>query len=325
MESMIMHEDGVIQVKVPLPFPLRWVNGYLLRGEDGYTLMDPGLHTRDAEEVWRQALRTAGAGFPDIRQIVLTHHHPDHYGLAGWMQEQTKAPVFLSRTGWEHARRLWGERQPLTGEILALFRRHGMDEPALAAMKAHLDSFVPLVTPEPEVRFLPPGGTFRLGDREYRLIEAPGHAAGQILFHDVGRKVIFCGDQVLPRISPNVSLVPGSEADPLGSFLASLGELRRLDIVRAYPGHREPFAGFAGRAEELLRHHDERLGAMLARLERPLTAYTLCRIVFGDRLSVHQLRFALAETLAHLAHLRNQGRAVEEDGGSAVYYRAVRG
>lgn len=313
MNVIIPHTETIVQVKVPLPFPLRWVNSYLIRGKDGFTVIDPGLHTPEAEELWRRTCREQGIAFTDIAQIVLTHFHPDHYGIAGWMQQRSGAPVRISRAGFEFAMAMWGEEQPLTADVLAQFARHGMDDETLAQMKPHLDSFKPLVSPPPEVSFLEPGGTVRLGDDSYVAILAEGHAEGHLCFYDERRRVLFCGDQVLTRITPNVSLLPGSDANPLATFLRSLEELSGLAVGMAYPGHREPFAEFAERARELIDHHRERLAFMRDHLRQPMTAYELCRRVFGDRLTIHQLRFAMAETLAHVVYLREQGRVAESE------------
>jgi glyoxylase-like metal-dependent hydrolase (beta-lactamase superfamily II) len=304
--------DNIARIKVPLPFPLQWVNCYAIRGTRGITVIDPGLNTAAAIAVWEEAFEQLGFAASDIERIVLTHYHPDHYGLAGWMQQLSGADVWLSRSGHEQAQRLWGAGQPLTAEIVAQFRRAGMPEELLAQVKRHLGDFIPLVSPQPTVRELKPGIRFALGDEDYETIGAGGHAIGQICFYRESSRTMFCGDQVLPKISPNISLIPGAEVDPLGSFLSSLRLLASREVALAYPGHRDPFSTFAERVRELLTHHEERLKRMREQLREPLTANDLCRRMFGDRLSVHQLRFALAETLAHVEHLRLAGSVVRE-------------
>jgi glyoxylase-like metal-dependent hydrolase (beta-lactamase superfamily II) len=322
MISSIVHSDTIIQVKVPLPFPLRWVNSYLVRGTAGVTLIDPGLHTPEAEELWLAVLKERGIAFEHIEQIVLTHHHPDHYGMAGWFQERTGAPVLLSETGWRQVQLLWGEEQPMSALLLELFALHGLDAAGLEAMTKHMDSFVALVSPQPQVTLLREGPV-RLGDRVYEAIETPGHAAGHLCFYDAEAEEIFCGDHVLPQISPNVSFLPQVEANPLGAYLSSLREIGRLPVKLAYPGHREPWSAFSERAAELVVHHQERLALMVSHLRSPLTAYELCRATFGDRLSTHQLRFALSETIAHVILLESEGRIESlEAGGPIIRYIA---
>jgi glyoxylase-like metal-dependent hydrolase (beta-lactamase superfamily II) len=322
MISVISHSDTILQVKVPLPFPLRWVNSYVIRGSAGYTIIDPGLHTPDAEELWRAVLQERGIAFEHVEQIVLTHHHPDHYGMAGWFQERTGAPVLLSETGQHQVQLHWGDEQPMSALLLELFARHGMDAAGLEAMTKHMVSFVPLVSPQPRMTLLRQGPV-RLGDRVYEAIETPGHAAGHLCFYDAEAEEIFCGDHVLPQISPNVSFLPQVEENPLGAYLNSLQEIGRLTVKKAYPGHREPWAGFSERAAELIEHHRERLALMQAQLQTPLTAYEVCFLTFGDRLSTHQLRFALSETIAHLVLLEAEGRIKQIDPEASVirYHR----
>jgi len=309
MSSYILHNDTYIQVKVPLPFPLRWVNAYLIKGNDGYTMIDPGLHTKAAVQCWETVMQELGIGYSDIEQIVLTHHHPDHYGLAGWFQQQSGAPVRMSAAGYEQAKRLWGEGQPMTPELLKLFASSGLPEELAGPMKAHMDDFVPKVTPQPDVTAIAIGETFRLGGGQYETIHTPGHAAGHVCFYRPDTEEIICGDHVLPQISPNISYLPGIDENPLESFLRSLKEIGSYKVKWAYPGHREPFSYFGRRVEELLAHHESRLETMRGYLERePLTAYEVCHAAFGDKLSLHQLRFALSETLAHLIYLERAGR-----------------
>ncbi|MBO9610096.1 MAG: MBL fold metallo-hydrolase [Paenibacillaceae bacterium] len=312
----------ILQVKVPLPFPLRWVNSYLVRGSGGYTLIDPGLHTEEAVRVWEQSLAHANIAYAEIAQIVLTHHHPDHYGLTGLFQQRTGAPVRLSRVGLEQAQRLWGPGQPLTDAIVRLFIRHGIAEEPLRQLKPHLDSFVPLVSPQPEIQPIEAGETLRIGDRSCVAIETAGHAAGHMCLYDEAAQLMFCGDHVLPQISPNVSYIPGVDDNPLASFLSSLADIAAYPVQLALPGHREPFRAFAERARELIRHHDERLERMRVALLTPMTCYELCIAIFSAKLPIHQLRFALSETIAHVLYLLQSGQVTEEECDGKLIYRS---
>lgn len=305
------------RVKVPLPFPLRWVNAYALKGPDGWTIVDPGLRTPESEALWEDTLRELGIGFADVEQIVLTHYHPDHYGLAGWFQERSApgTPVRISREGKSLADRLWGAGETLSAAFRDEFLRHGMDAETAARIVPHMESFYAQVSPHPQAAFLEPGDAVRLGSRTYRSILTPGHAAGHLMFREESGGELFCGDHVLPQITPNVSWIPGAEPNPLAAFLASLQEVSRLEVTRAFPGHRDPFSGFGARALEIVRHHEERLAAILHLLAAaPASAYAVCRGLFGERLSIHQLRFAMGETLAHLLYLQQAERIRERTG-----------
>lgn len=312
------------QVRVPVPYPLKYVNAYLLQGDNGWTVVDPGIHTPDALEVWDGVWGRLGGGYRNVERIVLTHHHPDHYGLAGLFQERSGAPVFLSEWGKRQADRMWSEERPMAEELWRLFVRHGMERQTADAMIPHMESFVPLVSPRPEIALLRPGETIRLGLGTFEAVETGGHAAGHLSFYRKETGDMLCGDAVLPHISPNISYVPGVEEDPLSRFLDGLRLLGEYRVERAYPGHRDVFQGFAERCAALVGHHERRLELMYEHVrEGASTAYTCCIRLFGTRLSIHQMRFAMSETLAHLIHLELQGRLRRIERAGADFFEAI--
>lgn len=315
--------EHVYQVKVPLPFPLRWVNAYIVKGVEGYTVIDPGIHTSDAIACWHEVMRLLNMNFSDIQQIVLTHHHPDHYGLAGWLQQETGAKVWMSEAGKRQVDYLWGTYRRGTMDVHALFMLHGMESQVGHTLIEHTEGFVELVSPQPEVSLIEDNELFLIADQYYRAIHTPGHAYGHLIFYHEASGVLFCGDHVLPQITPNISLLPGIDDNPLRSFLDSLNTISELHVTVAYPGHRDPFNGFSKRCHEIIGHHHDRLDRLVIMIDEPCTAYELCLRFFGTELSIHQLRFAMAETLAHLAYLRESGRLVEILRGNVVYYRRV--
>lgn len=304
-------DESIFRIRVPLPFPLRWVNAYLLHDADGYTVIDPGLHTDDAKQCWDEALRTIGIRYSDIRQIILTHHHPDHIGMAGIIQQKSGASAFLSAAGIAQIQYLWGPEREATEELHALFNRHGMDADVGQRLIEHLEGFVALVSPLPELAPIDEHTPVLMGGSVYEAVHAPGHAYGQLMLLNKESGNLFCGDHVLPQITPNVGLLPRFDANPLASYINSLEIVLELPVKRAFPGHRDPFAGFAQRCGELIVHHQERLARIAGLLEKPVSAYEVCRTLFGQSLTIHQLRFAMAETLAHLVYLRAAGIAEE--------------
>lgn len=320
IKPIVPLSETIIQVKVPLPFPLRWVNSYVVRASSGWTLIDPGLHTPEAEQLWIVAMEQLDLPLSALEKVVLTHHHPDHYGISGWFQQRTGAQVHISSIGQQQIHALWGEGETMSATLLKLFRHHGMDRDTLGQMEQHMVGFIPHVSPQPELTVIDPDREYSIGDRTYRPFITPGHAAGHICFLDEERAELFCGDHVLPQITPNVSYIPGFDENPLQSYLRSLEEVSRLEVSIAYPGHRDPFRTFAIRAQEIWNHHEERLAAMEAQLAQPHSSYALCRAIFGDRLSIHQLRFALSETIAHLFYLRNSGRIRESERDGIIVY-----
>ncbi|WP_442603415.1 MBL fold metallo-hydrolase [Paenibacillus sp. KN14-4R] len=323
-EITTWRREDLLQVRVPLPFPLRWVNAYVLRGDRGYTIIDPGLHTPEAEALWESVLREEGIGNDQVEQVVLTHFHPDHYGMAGWFQERTGAPVLLSEEGCRIASLLWGPEQPMTRLLADCFAQHGLPAELQEEMTKHMDGFVQWVSPQPTLTplRLQAGEHIRLGNDMYEAIETPGHAAGHLCFYDREAKEILCGDHVISHISPNVGYMPGEHPNPLEQYLQSLQAVASLEVDHAYPGHREPLMNFNTRVQELIEHHHERLAHMENLLQDSMTAYELCMTVFGGRLTVHQLRFALAETIAHILYLQEVGRVKQTDRDGLIYYQS---
>lgn len=316
---------GWRRVKIPLPFSLKWVNSYIVPEEAGYTIIDPGLRKEEALQVWDETLQACGFGWGDITRIVLTHQHPDHYGLAGYMQERSGAPVLITERSHRYARRLWGGSDEYAEALSRLFRMHGMPEDLMNNIVHNLASFVAKVSPQPDVTYMEAGSRITMGGCEWQLIDAPGHAYGAVCMYDEEQRWMICGDQVLPRITPNISVVPGEEADPLADFLASLKRLEGCDVELALPGHRDPFTNFLERVRELQAFHARRLAEMRSRLaERPMNAFELCESLFGTHLrgNPHNLRFAMAETLAHLFHLELRALASAESSGGIVTYRS---
>ncbi|MFS0872793.1 MBL fold metallo-hydrolase [Paenibacillus xylanilyticus] len=315
--------EGMHRLQITMSFPLRWVNSYVLYEPDGMiTVVDPGPRNSGTEQEWQEALTSLGLSFQDIRQIVLTHHHPDHLGLSGWMQQKSGAPVRMSARSRQEADYMWGPDATINTMLPEFYLHHGMPEDKTVQIREHLEGFVSQITPLPDVTFIEDGDWLDMGGKRWVAIETGGHAPGHLSFYAPESREIICGDAVLPQISPNISLQPESDAQPLFSYLEGLHRLGTLDVETAYPGHRNPFGHFSERTSHLLAHHEERLQKMAEHIyEHQANGYDVCVSLFGDRLGIHQLRFAMSETLAHLQELIRRERIVQEQkaDGSFVF------
>ncbi len=319
-----MAED-VWQVRLPLPFALNHVNCYLLRGPRGWTVLDTGLNWPDAEAAWLTTLDELNIRPGDIDRVVLTHMHPDHFGLSGRFQEWSGKPVFLSPREEELARSVWLENAWRPEALDSYWRMGGITDSVAEVVAQQTASLRSRTMPHPtRMDIIPPGETVEMGGRRFQTIHAPGHSDGQLLFYDVEDHLLLAGDQVLIKITPNIGLWPSTEPDPLGRYLRSLRELDRLDVRLALPGHGPLISDWHGRLAELQAHHDERLRHMMEAVGDGATALAVSRIVFDyGKFSKHEVRFALAETLAHLEYLVLHGRLTYVEDGVRVYRRTT--
>lgn len=316
--------DDIYQVQLPLPFALRSVNCYLIAGAAGWTIVDTGLNTSAAREVWQTVWHELKISPQDIHQIVLTHTHPDHYGLAGWLQQQAGhvPPVLISPREALLARQVWQEQPDEAAEVIGFWQQCGVPADLATAIVVETDRTRQRTKPHPQViQTIEPGTTITLGDRLFQIIHTPGHSDGQVVFYDAAERLLLCGDHVLQRITPNISLWPFADADPLGRYLQSLHEVMGLDVVLALAGHGPLIYDLRGRIREIERHHEERLVVMETAVQDHATPYTISQQVFDfDRLTIHEKRFAVAETLAHLDYLVEQQRLQKLDQGNGWLY-----
>ena len=309
---------GVRRIAIPLPIRgLSIVNAYLVEGAHGWSLVDAGMHTAEAEQALRVGLADAGIGLEDVDRVFVTHLHPDHMGMAGTL-EHAGAEVLMHTPEIAAARRVWSKGHELIDATYDWFVRHGMPRDIDEGMRQAWIAMGERVDDLDHVRGVDDGESVDLGGRVTKLRWTPGHTDYHAVLIDARDGVLFSGDHVLPRITSNIGLYPSSRDDPLGDFLGALARLRDLPVKRVLPAHGDPFDDLAGRIDELLAHHAARLDATVAAVgtsERD--AYRVARMLFPVLRSPHEERFALAETLAHLRHLERKGRVREIEGSPA--------
>lgn len=315
----------IYQVELPLPFALRSVNCYLLRGSQGWTILDTGLNSRAGRGAWAAVFSALGLEPGDVEQIVVTHIHPDHVGMAGWLQAHFRTsaktpPVYLSPRSVEEVAKVWAAAATGDQAQAAFFLRCGLDAETAQAAVTEMGPMRQAVQPLPTaVQIMQPGSRVRLGERQFQVIHAPGHSDGQMIFYDPADRLMLCADQVLMRISPNISIWPSTEPSPLRRYLASLEELAQLDVDLALPGHGVLIEEWVARLQGIAEHHRVRLEEMVAAVVQPSTVAEISRQVFNHgRLSTHEVRFAVTETLAHLCYLVEDGRLAQDTGADGV-------
>jgi glyoxylase-like metal-dependent hydrolase (beta-lactamase superfamily II) len=312
---MLELDGGIRRVTFPLPLGIDHVHCYFLPASGGgWTLVDTGLGVPDASERWERALAELGG---PVERIVITHFHPDHVGAAADVVALTGAPVHQGGDDYDQCIRTWGESRD-QDRMPEYLRIHGAPEPEVESFRDDARAFVSLV------RFVRDPEPLEPGDHVdgWEVLRLPGHADGhRALLRD---GVLIAGDTLLASITPNVGLYPDSRPDPLGDYIRSLEQIADLAPRVALPGHFDRIDDPAGRARELIAHHEERLGQTASALDgRPRSAYEVSLVLFPEPLSTTLRRFALAETRAHLEYLVRRELAQRIDGDVRVSYAAA--
>lgn len=328
--SSVAVEPGVLWMRLPLPFRLDHVNVWALEGRDGWTIVDTGLDDTRTREAWRHLLGTALGGRP-VTRIVATHFHPDHIGLASWLVERTGATFACGLTDWLFARALSAGNDPAHAAAAERFyRRTGLDETVLAAVVARGNAYKRAVPAVPPVLTrLRHGDSLAVGETPWRVVTGAGHTPEPVcLFRPDGAgPLLIPGDQVLPRISPNISVWPSEpDADPLTDYLNSFESLLALpEDTLVLPSHGLPFRGLHRRLAVLRSHHEERLTEIADLCATPRTAAQIAAALFPADLDTHQTVFAVGEAVAHLNHLLRRGTLTRTPGpdGADRYLRAA--
>lgn len=297
---------GVESIRIDLPFRLNHVNCFIAEKEEGWTIIDAGLNNASTRELWKEKI-----GDKQIVDILVTHYHPDHFGYVGGLQEKTGAKVWMSEIDAQAGMSAWDA--VFLDTIPENYRASGIPEAQIMQMTQNVEEFQPLITPLPKIgQYLIEGDKVQIGKFDYRVIETPGHSDGMVCFYNEEHSSLFTADHILPKITPNISYWFHGHANPLDAYMESLHKIRKLNAEFVIPSHGNPFYGANQRIDELLKHHDERLDETLETIQAPFTVYEICQKLFQRPLTVHEMRFAVGETLSHLEYLRIKQDCIRE-------------
>lgn len=332
--------DGVFWIRMPLPFALDHINLWLLEdeleGQAGWTAIDTGVSNDQTKSIWQSIIGQRLRGLPIIR-VLCTHFHPDHIGLADWLctgagTNKWNAPLWINYAEYTTAKLLIeagsapaattspSQDDPNAVNMANHFHRHGIRDPdtleKLRARKNHYPSLVPSV-PE-SFRRIFPGEEISIGSNKWQVIPGYGHSPEHCALFCAEANLLISGDMVLPKISTNMSVwAQEPDANPLKLYLDSLVAYEPLpDDVAVLPSHGKPFGAATGsreggikvRLEQLKTHHQERLDETLDACATPQSAAQIMPVLFKRQLDLHQLTFAMGETIAHLNYLWHAGK-----------------
>ncbi len=322
---------GLWSIPVPIPDnPLRYVLVYALelRG-GGVALVDAGWNTDVAWDSLNEGLAAAGGSIDDVRAVMVTHIHPDHYGLAGRVREASGAWIGLHPADAVMLEARYGNTDDLLAGMLRLLTDSGVPEdklPDLALASMAVKSMVTMA--EPDV-FFEDGKDIELPGWSLRTIWTPGHSPGHVCFYSDDRRLLISGDHVLPRITPNISVHSQQVSNPLGDYLESLVKLGSLDTEEVLPAHEYRFSDLNQRLEEIIAHHAARLEEIeqVIRENPGSTAWDITLKLHWsrpwDEIQSFMQRQANGETLAHCVVLELDGR-VRRHGSPARFFTAER-
>ncbi|WP_374146121.1 MBL fold metallo-hydrolase [Sphingomonas sp. 28-63-12] len=323
--------SGLRWVRLTVPGPLKHINCWLIDDTDdrgpGVALVDTGMNLPDARAAWK-AVSTGPLAGVRITKVIGTHFHPDHIGLAGWMCDHHDAPLIMTRGEWLTARMLAADaRDAVPDAMIAFWRAAGWNDEQIARGNGRgWSGFRRIITPLPlGYRRIADGETLMIGRRPWRIVTGSGHSPEHACLLDEERGILISGDQVLPRISSNVSLgVTEPEADPLGEWLDSIAKLKKLphDLI-VLPGHGDVFSGLHVRLDALDREHRDRLDELAIFIaEAPRRAVDCFGRLFRRAIGPEVLGMATGEALAHLRRLEIDGRAAKDVIDGVWWYRA---
>ncbi|KAB7643930.1 MBL fold metallo-hydrolase [Polymorphobacter fuscus] len=301
---------GIHWTRMGLPFGLDHINLWVLDAGDGWAIVDTGVNLPASKRAWERLFAGPLAGKP-VTRVIVTHYHPDHLGLAGWLCALWNVPLEIARTEYLLARSLILDvRDAPPPEAVDFSIRAGWPDTAVTEMRQKpWGNFHKIISPLPAgFKRIKDGDVLTIGARQWRVVTGRGHAPEHSCL--VSDDVMIAGDQVLPRITSNVSVYPTEPfADPLADWLESIETLRAIDPgILVLPAHNEPFTGLHTRLDQLRADHVDKLAKLLAFCAEPRTAVDSFATLFRKPIGESDYGIATGEAVAHLHWLEERGQ-----------------
>ncbi|MBT6184530.1 MAG: MBL fold metallo-hydrolase [Betaproteobacteria bacterium] len=313
---------GIYWVRMPLPISLNHINLWMLEEQDGWTLVDTGMATEDTKALWEEIFSTHLNSKP-VKQVIVTHMHFDHLGLAGWLVEKWGATLCMSRTEYLSSRVIINEIKSDPPEAtVAFFRAAGVEESILDEFKVRFNNRSDFVSPLPShYKRLTDNQVLQIGSLQWTVIIVEGHSPEHICLHCKSLNIMIAGDQILPRISPNISVRPDEpRANPLHNFLRSCESLKnRLNKdVLILPSHGDPFYGVHLRLQDMINEHKKGLQDLLEFCSQPRSVAEVFPILFKSKINIGNMVIAVGEAVANLNYLVSSKELVVDLGSDGI-------
>ena len=313
---------GIFWVRMPLPISLNHINLWMLEEQEGWTLVDTGMATEDTKALWEEIFSTHLNSKP-VKQVIVTHMHFDHLGLAGWLVEKWGATLCMSRTEYLSSRVIINEIKSDPPEAtVAFFRAAGVEESILDEFKVRFNNRSDFVSPLPShYKRLTDNQVLQIGSLQWTVIIVEGHSPEHICLHCKSLNIMIAGDQILPRISPNISVRPDEpRANPLHNFLRSCESLKnRLNKdVLILPSHGDPFYGVHLRLQDMINEHKKGLQDLLEFCSQPRSVAEVFPILFKSKINIGNMVIAVGEAVANLNYLVSSKELVVDIGSDGI-------
>ncbi len=310
---LIKLTDTIFKLVVRYPFGMRELNSYLIRGDNGYTVIDTGSYANESIDIWDNTL----ASGISIEKVVVTHAHPDHIGLAKWFQEKHHIPIYTSDLSYKQIQKRKNQ-QVGAREFILFLQKHG--GPLISEQEVQKESFVYHFEPD---GIFEKDQSIQLGNDIYETIWTPGHSPDHICFYHPQQKVMFIGDHVLARISPIVGVWSKDDRNPLKDYLASLEKISTYPTNLVLPGHGEPIENLYGRSKQITSSHNHRLRQALESVSKEWkTAYQVCQEIYGV-LNEKAIVAPLLATITRYIYLESLGKIRSDTRNGMVMYQAI--
>jgi len=319
---------GVHWIRMRLPMQLNHINLWLLEDGDGWTVVDSGIRNEETANAWKQLFAGPMGGKP-VKRVIVTHMHPDHIGLAGWLVRKFDVELWITRTEFLMCRNLvadTGQEAPQEG--VRFYRAAGWNDELIEHYKARFGGFGHGVYKLPNsYRRIGEGNEFVIGGRTWRIVTGNGHSPEHACLWCPEAGLVISGDQLLPRISSNVSVHPTEpEANPLQDWLDSCNKLKGVlpSDVLVLPAHNEPFRGAHLRLQELIDDHENNMEKLVTLCAEPKRALDVFPALFRAKITQGVYGMATGESVAHLNCLRTRGRMDRDcDAAGVQWYRSL--
>jgi len=319
--STMQVAPGLVWLRMPLPFALGHINLWLLEDDGGWAIVDTGIFTEDCQNVWRRTFADAMDEQAAAR-VIVTHLHPDHSGLAGWLTETFGVELLMSREEYLLCRILAADTgRPAPDAGINFYKAAGYTDEELGNYRERFGTFGRLLSPLPDsYRRLQDNDVLSIGGRDWQVIVGRGHSPEHACLYCAELNILISGDQLLPTISSNISVHPTEPAaNPLSDWLISLRDFKEKipNDVLVLPAHGKPFRGAHARLDRLIHEHDQCLDALHKLCKEPKRAVDTFPALFKARITGSNLMFAIGESIAHLNYLLNDGSmtiSADDDG-----------